>query len=62
MAAVEQAPARQAELAGADRSAMSHLTAEAPDVGLWAIPELARDVSDLEGLLEVSTYLEGLVT
>ena len=62
VAAVEQAPARQAELAGADRSAMSHLTAEAPDVGLWAIPELARDVSDLEGLLEVSTYLEGLVT
>jgi len=59
IAAVASAPARQAELAGADRAAMENLTREAPDVGLWPIPELSRDVSDLEGLREVASYLEG---
>ena len=56
-AAVCRAPVLQDALARADRSAMDGLTREAPGAPLWPIPELRRDVHDLEGLAAVAGYL-----
>lgn len=58
-AGVAQAPPRAAALAESERPTLEELASEG--VQLWTVPELSRDVHDLEGLAEIAAHLAPLV-